>query len=81
MIDSIPWPDVHRRWGKTEIKPTESELSVDGAPIVDQCLRRGLLINATHGTVLRLLPALTLTDEQLDNGCGILEEVLLAHKA
>jgi peptide/nickel transport system ATP-binding protein len=31
LIDSIPWPDVHRRWGKTEIKPTESELSVDGA--------------------------------------------------
>jgi acetylornithine/succinyldiaminopimelate/putrescine aminotransferase len=57
------------------------ELSVDGASIVDQCLRRRLLINGTHGTVLRLLPALTLTDEQLDEGCSILEEVLLAHKA
>jgi 4-aminobutyrate aminotransferase-like enzyme len=45
---------------------------------VQQCLERRLLINCTHGTVLRLLPALTLTDGQLDEGCGILEEVLLS---
>jgi predicted acetylornithine/succinylornithine family transaminase len=57
------------------------ELSIDGAPIVDQCLKRRLLINCTHGTVLRLLPALTLADEQIDGGCDILEEVLLAYKA
>ena len=52
------------------------ELSVDGAPIVNACLQRRLLLNATHGTVLRLLPALTLSDEQLDEGCDILSEVL-----
>ncbi len=57
------------------------ELSADGAPFVQACLERRLLINCTHGTVLRLLPALTLTDGQLDEGCDILEEVLLAHKA
>lgn len=57
------------------------ELSVDGAPLVNQCLQRRLLINCTHGTVIRLLPALTLTDAQLDEGCGILEECLLAYKA
>jgi acetylornithine/succinyldiaminopimelate/putrescine aminotransferase len=56
------------------------ELSILGAALVDQCLQRQLLINCTHGTVLRLLPALTLTDNQLEEGCGILEEVLLAHK-
>jgi acetylornithine/N-succinyldiaminopimelate aminotransferase len=56
------------------------ELSIDGASIVDQCLRRQLLINCTHGSVLRLLPALTLTDEQLEEGCGVLGEVLLTHK-
>ena len=56
------------------------ELSVDGVPIVNQCLKRRLLINCTHGTVIRLLPALTLSDRELDEGCGILEEVLLAHK-
>ena len=52
------------------------ELSVDGAAVVQQCLQRKLLINCTHGTVLRLLPALTLTDAELNEGCGILEETL-----
>lgn len=52
------------------------ELSVDATPIVERCLERGLLVNATHGTVIRLLPALTLTDAELDEGCGILADVL-----
>src|SRR5205814_8318714 len=53
------------------------ELTVDGAPVVKGCLERRLLVNCTHTTVLRLLPALTLTDTELDEGCAILEEVLL----
>jgi predicted acetylornithine/succinylornithine family transaminase len=53
------------------------ELTVDGAPVVRACLERRLLINCTHTTVLRLLPALTLSDAELEEGCGILEEVLL----
>jgi predicted acetylornithine/succinylornithine family transaminase len=53
------------------------QLTVDGAAIVKACLERRLLINCTHGTVIRLLPALTLTDAELDEGCSILEDVLL----
>jgi acetylornithine/succinyldiaminopimelate/putrescine aminotransferase len=52
------------------------ELTVDGAPVVQACLERGLLINCTHTTVLRLLPALTLTDAELEEGCAILEEAV-----
>ncbi len=52
------------------------ELSTDAAPVVAGCLERRLLVNATHGTVVRLLPALTLADEQVDEGCAILAEVL-----
>jgi predicted acetylornithine/succinylornithine family transaminase len=52
------------------------ELTVDGAPIVQACLERRLLVNCTHGTVLRLLPALTLTDAEADQGCDILEEAM-----
>jgi oligopeptide/dipeptide ABC transporter ATP-binding protein len=26
LIDSIPWPDLNRRWGETEIKARESEM-------------------------------------------------------
>jgi predicted acetylornithine/succinylornithine family transaminase len=52
------------------------ELSVDGAPFVTESMKRRLLINCTHGTVLRLLPALNLTDAELEEGCDILTEVL-----
>jgi acetylornithine/succinyldiaminopimelate/putrescine aminotransferase len=56
------------------------ELNVEGAPVVQGCLEKGLLINCTHQTVLRLLPALTLADEQIDDGCDIMADVLLALK-
>jgi acetylornithine/succinyldiaminopimelate/putrescine aminotransferase len=53
------------------------ELNVEGAPVVQGCLEKGLLINCTHGTVLRLLPALNITDEQIEDGCDIMAGVLL----
>ncbi len=52
------------------------ELSIEGAPIVQGCLERKLLVNCTHGTVLRLLPALNLTEKQAHQGCDILAEVI-----
>lgn len=54
------------------------DLSTDGTPVVDQCLKRRLLVNCTHGHVIRLLPAMNLTDEELNAGCQVLEEVLLS---
>ena len=54
------------------------ELAVDASPVVAACLERGLLINATHGTVVRLLPALNIADEQIDEGCAILLDVIRA---
>ncbi len=54
------------------------ELGVDGAPVVKAAMDRRLLVNCTHTTVLRLLPALNLTDAELEEGCNILEEVILA---
>jgi predicted acetylornithine/succinylornithine family transaminase len=56
------------------------ELATDGAPVVAECLKRRLLVNCTHGTVIRLLPALNITDEQMAEGLAILEDVLLALK-
>jgi len=53
------------------------ELGSDAGPVVGACMERGLLINVTHTSVIRLLPALTLSDAELDQGCSILEEVLL----
>jgi acetylornithine/succinyldiaminopimelate/putrescine aminotransferase len=55
------------------------QLAVEGAPVVAKCLERGLLINCTHQTVIRLLPAATIPDELIDEGCDTLAEVLLTH--
>jgi len=52
------------------------ELMQDGSPVVKECLKRRLLVNCTHGTVIRLLPALTLTDEEAHQGCDILCDVI-----
>jgi predicted acetylornithine/succinylornithine family transaminase len=52
------------------------ELAVDGGPTVKACLDRKLLVNCTQQTVVRLLPAMTLTEEQAHQGCDILAEVL-----
>jgi acetylornithine/N-succinyldiaminopimelate aminotransferase len=54
------------------------ELTVDAAPVVKNCLERRLLVNCTHTTVIRLLPALNLSDAELDEGCSILESVLVS---
>jgi acetylornithine/N-succinyldiaminopimelate aminotransferase len=52
------------------------ELSIEGAATVKGCLDRRLLINCTHGTVIRLLPAMNLSEEQAHEGCDILADVL-----
>lgn len=52
------------------------ELSIDGSPIVQKALDNGLLINCTQQTVIRLLPAMTLTDDQVDEGCETLSNLL-----
>jgi predicted acetylornithine/succinylornithine family transaminase len=57
------------------------ELEVEGAPVVKACLDRRLLVNCTQGNVIRLLPALTLTSEQLEEGCDVLADVLGQYEA
>jgi predicted acetylornithine/succinylornithine family transaminase len=52
------------------------ELAIDGTPLVKACMDRQLLINCTHGTVIRLLPAMNLTVAQAEEACDILAEVL-----
>jgi acetylornithine/succinyldiaminopimelate/putrescine aminotransferase len=51
-------------------------LTVDGGPAVQKCLERGLLVNCTQTTVIRLLPAMNLSAEQVHEGCDLLIAVL-----
>ena len=48
--------------------------------IVDAAFDRGLLLLSCglYGNVIRLLPALTISDEELDEGLALLEESLAA---
>jgi acetylornithine/succinyldiaminopimelate/putrescine aminotransferase len=51
------------------------ELSMPGAKIVDDCMAQGLLINCTHGNVLRFLPPYILAEEDVDLAVSILHRV------
>jgi 4-aminobutyrate aminotransferase-like enzyme len=52
------------------------QLSEPGHAIQQACLERGLLLNCTHDTVLRLLPPYILTRAQARQALAILDEVL-----
>jgi acetylornithine/N-succinyldiaminopimelate aminotransferase len=52
------------------------DLTIPAGPAVEKCMRRGVLVNATHDTVVRLLPPLNVTEEQVDAGCDVLAEAL-----
>jgi len=52
------------------------ELSIEGKPIVEGAIKKGLLINCTHDRVLRLMPALNITKKEVDKAMGILDSVL-----
>jgi len=53
------------------------ELNIEGKPIVEECLNRGMVINCTHDTVLRIMPALNVTKKQADKALHILGKALL----
>lgn len=51
------------------------ELSVEAGPLAKAALSQGLLVNATAGNVLRLLPPLTLSESELSSGMSMLRKV------
>jgi acetylornithine/succinyldiaminopimelate/putrescine aminotransferase len=51
------------------------ELKREGATIVKEMMDKGFLINCTMGNVLRFLPPLIVTKEEVDQLIGALEEV------
>ena len=52
------------------------ELNVPAGAAVQKAMQRGVLLNVTHDTVVRLLPALNINEEQVDTGCETVAEVL-----
>ncbi|MBU0653255.1 MAG: acetylornithine transaminase [Proteobacteria bacterium] len=52
------------------------ELTVPGAEFVQKCMEKGLLINCTNGNVIRFVPPLILTRQDVERAIGILSGVL-----
>jgi predicted acetylornithine/succinylornithine family transaminase len=52
------------------------ELAAPGGDVVARCLERGLIVNCTAGSVVRFLPAYTVTADELDEGLDIVHGVL-----
>ena len=52
------------------------DLDRPAAPVVEAALERGLLVNRTSETVIRLLPPYVITAAEFDQGVAILEEAI-----
>ena len=57
------------------------QLNIEGTPVVQGCMEKQLLVNCTQSTVIRLLPAMNVTEAQVHEGCDILAEVIKSQSA
>jgi acetylornithine/N-succinyldiaminopimelate aminotransferase len=62
-----------RRKGLLLALDLKREIATD---VADRALQLGLLVNAPRSDSLRIMPALTVTDEEIDHMSGILGSVL-----
>ncbi|MEP6918062.1 MAG: acetylornithine/succinylornithine family transaminase [Acidobacteriota bacterium] len=54
------------------------DLDRPAAPVVEAALQRGLLVNRTAETVIRLLPPYIITADEIDEALGLLDAALVA---
>jgi acetylornithine/N-succinyldiaminopimelate aminotransferase len=59
----------------------ELEPGLDAAAVMHACRDQGLILNAVTPTALRLAPSLLITDDDLDEGVGMLTAVLEEQRA
>jgi len=55
------------------------EVEIDAKSVVGECLRRGVLINATSERVLRFIPPLIVTERDIDRLIDVLSHVFNRH--
>jgi predicted acetylornithine/succinylornithine family transaminase len=56
------------------------DLRVDATPVVQAALERGLIVNRTSGTVVRLLPPYIVTERDVDEAVALLKEAVRVAK-
>lgn len=52
------------------------ELNCNAGPVQDICLHQGVIVNTVQGNVLRLVPPLNISYEDIDHGLAVIEEAL-----
>ena len=52
------------------------ELNIEGKPVFDACLEKGLIINCTQKNILRFMPSLNVTKKQANKALYILKQSL-----
>lgn len=52
------------------------KLTIDGAPLVKQCMQKGFLINCIQDRILRFIPPLIITTEEIDQLIDVLDSIL-----
>ncbi|MFA7677008.1 MAG: aspartate aminotransferase family protein [Candidatus Omnitrophota bacterium] len=52
------------------------ELDIESMPVFKKCLEKKLIVNSTHGNVIRIMPALNIEPRNLARGMDIFEKVL-----
>ena len=48
----------------------------DATPVFEGCMKEGLLINCTQGNILRIMPPVTVTKDEIDEAMVKLSNVL-----
>jgi acetylornithine/N-succinyldiaminopimelate aminotransferase len=56
-----------------------AEMKFPATNLVLECLKNGLLLNCTHETVVRFLPSMCITEEEVDEALTIFDKVLAGH--
>ncbi|MBI5969547.1 MAG: acetylornithine transaminase [Deltaproteobacteria bacterium] len=67
--------------GKGLLIGAELAEGIKGGDIVKECMSKGVLINCVHDKVLRFIPALIVTEKEVDEMLGVLEGALAGVKA
>jgi acetylornithine/N-succinyldiaminopimelate aminotransferase len=75
LEDSLPVVTGVRGRGLLLALSLAEDISAD---VVAACRERGLLVNNVRPNAIRFMPPLTVTEEEIDRACDILEEALVA---
>ncbi len=51
-------------------------LNIEGGEIVNECMKKGVLINCTGGKTLRFVPPLIISNQDVDHMINVLDEVM-----